>query len=66
MFGGQKFAIKANFGNFEGESAVGFSLKGLLASDLFGGGEQLALSGGFGVGLQERSMGGRVSAQLGW
>lgn len=66
LFGGQKFAIKANGGFFEGWGAFGVTAKGLLKENVFGGGEMLTVSGGFGYGVQEQTVGGRVSIQLGW
>ena len=66
LFAGQTFAVKANFGTFEGSNAAGLTLKGLLIDDVFGGGEMLTVSGGFGFGVQEQTLGGRVSVQMGW
>jgi hypothetical protein len=66
LFGGQTFAIKANGGYFEGSYAVGVTVKGLLVDDIFGGGGKLTVSGGAGYGVQEQTVGGRASIQLGW
>jgi hypothetical protein len=66
LFGGQVFAIKGNWGNFEGSNALGFALKGRVAEDMFGTGTQLTVSGGAGFGLNEGTIGGRISAQVGW
>ncbi len=44
------------------------TVKGLLADDVFGGGEMLTVSGGAGFGVEggRDTVGGRVSLQLGW
>ena len=56
---GKNFAIGTNIGNFDGESAVGMS--GVAAvTDTWG------VSGGFGVGLGEGTLGGRVGFQAAW
>ena len=66
LFGGQTFALKGNWGTFEGSHALGFSLKGLVTDNLLNSGLRLTVSGGMGFGLAKRTKGGRVSAQIGW
>ncbi len=66
LFNGQKFALKGNWGTFEGSNALGFTARGLLAQNLFGTNSQLTMSGGLGFGLDGDTMGGRVSTQIGW
>ena len=63
---GDSFALRANWGNFEGHNALGISMIGVLDRNLFGGGETLAIGGGVGVGLNDGSVGGRVGLQLSW
>ena len=66
LYAGKTFALKGNWGIFEGSNALGVSAKGLLADDLFGQGDQLTLSGGIGWGVDENTVGGRVSGQVSW
>jgi hypothetical protein len=66
LFNGQKFALKGNWGSFEGSNALGFTAKGLLAEHFLGTSSQLTMSGGLGFGLDGDTVGGRVSTQIGW
>lgn len=66
LYAGKTFAVKGNWGIFEGSNALGVSAKGLLADNLFGQGDQLTLSGGIGWGVNENTVGGRVSGQVSW
>jgi len=66
LYAGKTFALKGNWGVFEGSNALGVSAKGLLADNLFGQGDQLTLSGGIGWGTDENTVGGRVSGQVSW
>ena len=63
---GDVFGLRINYGNYEGQGAIGFSAIGVLTRDLFGTGTSLAMSGGIGVGFNDRSAGGRVGMQLSW
>lgn len=72
---GKTFAIALNWGKFLQSNALGFSTIGVLDRNLFGNGEQLSISGGFGVSVSEATygghtagttVGGRASVQLGW
>ena len=60
------FGLRANFGAYGGQHALGFSAIGVLDQNVFGNGEKLALSGGFGIGTSDRNIGGRIGAQLTW
>ena len=60
------FGLRANFGAYGGQHALGFSAIGVLDQNVIGNGEKLALSGGFGIGTSDRNIGGRISAQLTW
>ena len=62
-------------GFWEGNVAVGFAAEGVLARNVFGGGERLAVSGGVGFSTNEdsfgnhssqSSIGGRAGGQLTW
>ena len=60
------FGLRANFGAFGGQQALGFSAIGVLDQNVFGNGEKLALSGGLGIGINNQNVGGRIGAQLTW
>ena len=66
LTGSESFGMSFNYGNFEGSSALGFAVTGVLSRNVFGGGERLALSGGVGFGLDNDTTGGRVGAQITW
>jgi hypothetical protein len=66
LTGSERFGMSFNYGNFEGSSALGFAVTGVLSRNVFGGGERLALSGGVGFGLDHDTAGGRVGAQITW
>jgi hypothetical protein len=63
---GDAFGMRVNWGHYDGKSAIGVSMLGVLGRDLFGFGETLAIGGGVGVGLADGSVGGRVGVQLTW
>jgi len=66
LISGERFGFTVNYGNFEGESGIGFGVQGVLAKNLFGGGERLALTGAAGVGTTHGTASGRVGAQFTW
>jgi hypothetical protein len=66
LYSGQTFAMKGNWGTFEGANALGFTAKGLIAENVLGSRSMLTMSGGVGFGVEENTFGGRVSAQIGW
>ena len=66
LFGGQTFAIRGNFGTFEGENDLGFTAMGVVARNAFGGNAIVAVGAGVGLGLDESTAGGRVGVQVGW
>ncbi|WP_127077546.1 hypothetical protein [Rhodomicrobium lacus] len=63
---GQSFAVRAGWGNFEGESAFGLSGAGIIGRDVFGPGTLVALDGGFGVGASSGVMAGKAGVTFGW
>jgi trimeric autotransporter adhesin len=70
LVGSERFGVAMNYGNFEGASALSWSAMGVLGYDVLSPGDRIAISGGFGVGLQEGAgddvWGGRVGAQWTW
>ncbi|MBJ7533538.1 hypothetical protein JDN40_05395 [Rhodomicrobium vannielii ATCC 17100] len=63
---GQSFAVRAGWGNFEGESAFGLSGAGIIGRDWFGQGTLVALDGGFGFGASTGAMAGKAGFTFGW
>jgi len=63
---GQSFAVRAGWGNFEGENAFGLSGAGIIGRDWFGQGTLVALDGGFGVGANSGVMAGKAGLTFGW
>jgi hypothetical protein len=67
LTGNERFGVAANWGTFEDANAVGLSLMGVVARDLFTSGDRAAISGGFGIGFEEGEgddvYGGRVGVQ---
>ncbi len=61
LVGHEQFGLAANFGFFEGSSALGITAMGVLGRNFMGSGERWALSGGVGVSLSEEKYGGRKS-----
>jgi hypothetical protein len=59
--------MATNWGNFEGANALGLSMIGVLASNVISQNDQVAISGGFGVGFDygqgDNVYGGRVGLQ---
>jgi trimeric autotransporter adhesin len=64
--GNEVFGMRVNWGQYSGQQALGASVMGVLDQNVFGNGEKLAISGGFGVGLENHHVGGRVGLQLTW
>ena len=64
--GNEVFGLRANFGAFAGQQALGFSAIGVLDQNVFGNGEKLAISAGLGIGVNNQNVGGRIGAQLTW
>lgn len=71
----ETFGIGVNWGIFQQSQALTVSAIGVIAKDVFGGGERLSLTGGFGASLQQKSFGdhktntsygGRAGVQLSW
>jgi hypothetical protein len=71
----EKFGVSANLGFFDGNTALGVAMMGVLGRDFIGQGERWALSGGVGVTVNEGSIGGhsgdstvagRAGVQVSW
>ncbi len=61
MVGGERFAVKVNFGTYNGANAFGFTMAGVLARTDFG---RITMSGG--VATTGQNTGGNVGMQLSW
>ncbi len=66
LVGNETFGMAVNWGGFDSSNAIGIAATGVLAHDLLGGGDRLAIAGGVGFGLDKDTVGGRVGAQLTW
>ena len=75
LLASESFGIAFNWGKFKQSQAIGISAMGVINRNVFGGGERLALNGGFGVSTNEKTFGGhnagttnggRVGVQLTW
>ncbi len=75
LVGNETFGLSANLGFFEGNTALGVALMGVVGHNLVGGGERWAVSGGVGVSLNEnefggqsvdRTVAGRAGVQVSW
>jgi hypothetical protein len=70
LTGNERFGISANYGNFQGASAFGMGVEGVLGYGILMPGDRFALTGGWGVGFAEGSgddvFGGRVGGQWTW
>jgi hypothetical protein len=64
---GQKFAMRAGWGGYDGANAVSFTAAGVLAQNLLRPGYgSLVLDGGVGFGTQEGEVAGRAGLSVGW
>lgn len=61
MVGGERFAVKVNFGTYNGSNAFGVSMAGVLARTDFG---RITMSGG--IATTGQNTGGNVGMQLSW
>ena len=66
LVGGNTFGMRFNYGHYEGQSALGISVLGILGHNLLGGGETIAVGGSVGLGLNRNDVGGRLGVQLSW
>ena len=75
LVGNETFGLAANLGFFEGNTALGVALMGVLGHNFVGGNERWAVSGGVGVSLNEnefggqgvdRTVAGRAGVQVSW
>jgi hypothetical protein len=69
LTGGDRFGISVNWGDFAGNNAVGLAAAGVVGQNLFGTGEKMAVTGGFGFGTgghSENQVSGRAGFQFTW
>lgn len=57
----ENFGVALNWGTFEQSHALSLSGMGVVSRNVFGGGERLALTDGFGLGVQQSTLGGHSS-----
>lgn len=66
----ERFGMSLSYGNFEGASAIGGGVTGVVSRNFLKPGARLALTGGLGVGLEngrgDTVVGGRVGGQWTW
>lgn len=70
---GQKFGMRVGWGGMDGANAIGFSVMGVVAENLFSQHDRLTLDGGVGFGFgdfmgyrQDAVTGARAGMQLTW
>jgi hypothetical protein len=63
---GQTFAMRGGWGDFEGQTAAGFSAAGVVARDVLGYGSTLTLDAGVGVGSSFSGIGGKAGVTIGF
>jgi hypothetical protein len=63
---GQTFAMRAGWGDYEGQNAFGVSAAGVIAHNTFGYGSTVSLDGGIGVGSYSGSVAGKAGVTVGF
>lgn len=64
---GERFGVRAGWGNFEGEDAFGVNLAAVLADSLISPGRGgVSVGGGIGVGASRGTVGVRIGAKFTW
>jgi trimeric autotransporter adhesin len=63
---GQTFAMRAGWGDYQGQSAFGVSAAGVIAHNTFGYGSTVSLDGGIGVGTNSNSVAGKAGVTVGF
>lgn len=63
---GQNFAMRLGYGNFDGTSAAGVSVAGVIARNTFGPGTSIVVDGGIGVGSERSTVAGKAGVTFGW
>ena len=64
LTGSDRFGVAVNWGDFAGYNAIGGTVVGIIGQNVFGGGEKIGLTGGFGASSNQ--VAGRVGVQLTW
>ena len=63
---GQTFAMRAGWGNFDGNDAVGVTVAGVIGRGYWGPTSAVVLDGGIGTGTSEGVVAGRAGITFGW
>jgi hypothetical protein len=63
---GQTFAIRAGWGDYQGQNAAGVAAAGVIAHDVFGYGSTVTLDAGIGVGTTYNDVGGKAGVTFGF
>ena len=63
---GQTFAIRAGWGNFDGNDALGVTAAGVIGRGYWGPTSAIVLDGGIGTGTSEGVVAGRAGITFGW
>jgi autotransporter adhesin len=66
LVGNERFALKFNWGGFEGENALAVTAALAFGRSIIVPGDRLTLSGGAGFGLEHDTVGGRLGLQFSW
>jgi trimeric autotransporter adhesin len=66
LVAGEKFGVRLNWGNFEGNNALALTAAGVIGTDVLTSGDRLAVSGGVGYGVDQNTVGARVGVQMTW
>ncbi len=64
LTGGDRFGITFNWGAFDSNNAFGMAAIGIIGQNMFGAGEKMGLTGGF--GFTDRQVAGRAGVQFTW
>lgn len=66
LTGDESFAMRLNFGTFDGEYALAISTVGVLSRNLFQRGGRLSVDLGAGFGINHQNIAGRAGLQVSW
>lgn len=64
LTGSDRFGVSVNWGEFDGNAAFGAAAAGIVGHNIFGAGEKVGLTGGFGVSGGQ--VAGRAGLQFTW
>jgi hypothetical protein len=63
---GQNFAVRAGWGDYQGQNAFGASVAGVVARDTFGYGSTVTVDAGLGIGANYSGVGGKAGVTIGF